>query len=188
MNKNTTIKILTGITLALTSTGAMAQTALLQLGSEAGFNTAAIAAQLQAVRAADALPSVNERTAAKIHSVFADLETKGFPGVEWQRLRLGVRYVHVPLKLTTCRGCVSYEALLPVGALTPTAPVGDPNKAPYFILARSGEWIKPEARYSDPIALPKDVLAGCSALDAKSFVPWNVNQASLMIQTCLNHA
>jgi hypothetical protein len=41
------------------------------------------------------------------------------------------------------------------------------------------------------VALPrqgKDVLASCDVLTAKSFMPWNVSQAAIMVQTCLNHA
>ena len=190
MNKNTSIKILTGIILALTSTGALAQSALSQLGAESGIETAAISSQLQAARSADAGPSVTAETTAKLTNAFTDLLKKGFPGVEWQRLRVGARYVRVPLRLATCPGGVSYNALLPIGAVTlPGSPERDPNQASSFILERSGEWVKPDARYSAPISLiGKDVLANCSALDAKSFLPWNVNQASLMIQTCLNHA
>jgi hypothetical protein len=190
MNKNISIKILTGIMLALAPTGALAQSALSQLGTESGIETAAIAAQLQAARTADAAPSVTAETAAKLTNVFKDLLVKGFPGVEWQGLRAGARYVRVPLRLATCPGGVSYSAMLPIGAVTlPGSPERDPNQASFFILERSGEWVKPGARYSAHISLTgKDVLAGCSALDAKSFLPWNVNQASLMIQTCLNHA
>ena len=190
MNKNTSIKILTGLILALASSGALAQSALSQLGSESGLETAPLAAQIQAARAADAGPSVTAETSAKIMSAFTDLFAKSFPGVEWRTLPKGARYVRVPLRLATCPGGVSYAALIPVGAVTlPGAPERDPNLASSFILERSGEWVKPESRYSTPISLTgKDVLANCSALDAKSFLPWNVNQASLMVQTCLNHA
>ena len=34
----------------------------------------------------------------------------------------------------------------------------------------------------------KDVFSACDVLTAKSFVAWNVTQAALMVQTCLNHA
>ncbi len=43
----------------------------------------------------------------------------------------------------------------------------------------------------DVVALPqhaKDVFSSCDVLEAKSFMPWNVSQAAIMIQTCLNHA
>ena len=53
MNKNTTAKILTGLILALASTGALAQTALQQLGAEAGDDTVALARQLKDVRSMD---------------------------------------------------------------------------------------------------------------------------------------
>ena len=35
---------------------------------------------------------------------------------------------------------------------------------------------------------PKDVLESCEVLGAKPFMAWNVKQAALLIQTCLNHA
>jgi hypothetical protein len=57
MNKNTTIHLLTGLLLALASSGAMAQTALQQLGAEAGSDTVSIARDLKAMRAMDAGPA-----------------------------------------------------------------------------------------------------------------------------------
>jgi hypothetical protein len=100
MNKNTTVNILTGLILALASTGALAQTALQQLGAEAGNDTVALARQFQDVRAMDA----------------GSADVAGLP------------------------------------------------------------------QHS------KDVFASCDVLTAKSFMPWNVSQAALMVQTCLNHA
>jgi hypothetical protein len=100
MNKNTALPLLTGIILALASTGAAAQTALLQLGAAAGADTAALAQQFKDVRAMES--------------------------------------VRIPA-------------------------VGLPRRA-------------------------KDVFEDCSAFTAKSFAPWNVSQAAIMIQTCLNHA
>ena len=190
MKKNTTITILTGAALALASTGALAQSALSQLGSEAGINAASLVAQMQSARAADAAPAVNAEMTAKLTNAFKDLYTKGFPGIQWQHLRVGARYARVELRTATCPGGVSYAALLPIGAVTlPGSPERDPNQASFFIIERSGRGIKPENAYSAPISFgAKDVLADCSALDAKSFLPWNVNQAAVMIQTCLNHA
>ncbi|HXS99325.1 MAG TPA: hypothetical protein VN915_01475 [Elusimicrobiota bacterium] len=98
MNKIT----LTGLILALAATGAAAQTALQQLGAEAGNDTVALAREFQSVRAMDQAPSI----------------------------------------------------------------------APVVALPRRG----------------KDVLATCDVLTAKSFMPWNVSQAAIMVQTCLNHA
>lgn len=100
MNKNKTVIILTGIILALAATGAKAQSALTQLGAEAGNDTVALAQQLKDVRAMDAGPA-------------------------------------------------------PV--------VSIPQRA-------------------------NDIFDNCGVLDAKSFVAWNVTQAALMVQTCLNHA
>jgi hypothetical protein len=54
MNNNTTIKILTGLILALASTGAMAQSALQQLGEQAGVEVAPLAQQMKEVRAEQA--------------------------------------------------------------------------------------------------------------------------------------
>jgi hypothetical protein len=98
MNKIT----LTGLILALAAAGASAQTALQQLGAEAGNDTVAIARDFQQVRAMDQAPSI----------------------------------------------------------------------APVVALPRQG----------------KDVLASCDVLTAKSFMPWNVSQAAIMVQTCLNHS
>ncbi|MDD5302770.1 MAG: hypothetical protein PHS14_06625 [Elusimicrobia bacterium] len=35
---------------------------------------------------------------------------------------------------------------------------------------------------------PKDVFEACSVLEAKPFTAWNVKQAAVLIQTCLNHS
>ncbi len=99
MNKNTTVNILTGILLALASTGAMAQTALQQLGAEAGNDTVALARDFQALRASNAGP------------------------------------------------------------------------APVSIRRAS-----------------KDVFSGCESFNAKAFMAWNLPQAALIVQTCLNNA
>jgi hypothetical protein len=100
MNKNTTVIILTGFILALAATGAKAQSALTQLGAEAGNDTVALAQQLKDVRTMDAGP------------------------------------------------------------------------APILTLPQHA----------------KDIFQNCAALEAKSFVAWNVTQAAIMVQTCLNHA
>ena len=100
MNTNKTVIILTGIILALAATGAKAQSALTQLGAEAGNDTVALASQFKDMRAMDAGSS----------------EVVGLP------------------------------------------------------------------RHA------KDVFSSCEVLEAKSFLPWNVSQAALMVQTCLNHA
>lgn len=101
MNKNTKVHLLTGLILALAAGGAMAQqTALQQLGAEAGDDTVAIAQEFKNARAMDVLPA-------------------------------------------------------PVASL--------PEHA-------------------------KDVFSSCGVLDAKSFMPWNVEQAAVIVQTCLNHA
>ncbi|HEX4048253.1 MAG TPA: hypothetical protein VH309_10485 [Elusimicrobiota bacterium] len=44
---------------------------------------------------------------------------------------------------------------------------------------------------SPVVGLPehaKDVFSSCDAIDAKAFMPWNVEQAAIIVQTCLNHA
>ena len=98
MNKIT----LTGLILLLAAAGASAQTALQQLGAEAGNDTESLARDFQQLRKMDQTPSI----------------------------------------------------------------------APVVALPRQG----------------KDVFAGCSAFEAKSFTRWNVSQAAIMVQTCLNHA
>jgi hypothetical protein len=48
-------------------------------------------------------------------------------------------------------------------------------------------------RASNPgpvVCLPrqaKDVLADCNVLEAKPIYPWNISQAAILVQTCLNH-
>jgi hypothetical protein len=101
MNKNTTIKVLTGILLAL-ATGASAQTALQQLGAEAGNDTVALARQFQDMRAKNYAPA----------------------------------------------------------------------PAPVIGLRRES----------------KDVFSGCESFEAKPFMAWNLPQAALIVQTCLNNA
>jgi len=98
MNKIT----LTGLILLLAAAGASAQTALQQLGAEAGNDTVSLARDFQQLRALDQTPSI----------------------------------------------------------------------APVVALPRHG----------------KDVFATCEAMTAKSFIQWNVSQAAIMVQTCLNHA
>ena len=98
MNKNTTT-LLTGIILALASAGAAAQSALQQLGSEAGIDAAPLAVQMKFV-----------------HDMGA-VQTFGVP------------------------------------------------------LAKK----------------ETDIFEDCSALQAEPLLAWNVTQAAILVQTCLNH-
>ena len=100
MNKNTTVHLLTGLILALASSGAMAQSALQQLGAEAGVEAAPLIRQMQTVRILDA------------------------------------------------------------------------GSAPVVGIRRNS----------------KDVFAGCESFEAKPFVAWNLSQAALIVQPCLNNA
>src|SRR5579871_1441983 len=69
------------------------------------------------------IPEVTPETKEKILNVFRNLQSNGFSGIEWvQMFPLGVRLLKVPLQLVTAPGAASYFALLPYGALTPTAP------------------------------------------------------------------
>jgi hypothetical protein len=187
MNKNSSLKVLAGILLAAASSNAMAQSALRQLGRDAGIDAAPLAAQMQAVRAIDAAPAVSAETMSKIEAAFANLQAKGFPGVQWQRLPVGVHYARVPVQRSFCPGCVSYDALIPYGVVAPRAPVGDPNKASYFILARSGDSIKPESAYSTSIVMPgRDLFARCSDVDALALRAWSLPEAVARTQSCLD--
>ncbi len=182
--KKLTKNAVIGLLLPLLSTAAIAQTALTELRLQAGDDAVAVSQKIEAVAAA---PQVNPETTAKLQAKFRALRDQNFPGIEWKRMSLGVRYVRVPLQTVSCPGCVSYTALLPIGALTPTAPVGDPNKASYFIIERSGEWIKPESAFSAPIAMPAhDIFAQCADVDALNIRAWSLPEAVAHTQACLN--
>ncbi|MBI3553231.1 MAG: hypothetical protein HY077_12115 [Elusimicrobia bacterium] len=186
--KKTTKYAVLGILLPLIATAAMAQSAISELKLQAGDDAVAASVKLEPVHTSIMLePQVTPETRARLQSAFRDLKEKGFPGVKWAGLPLGVRYVRVPLQLMTCPGCVSYVAMIPVGALSPTAPVKDPNLAEYFIIERSGEWIKPQARYSGAIKMPvKDVLAQCADLDVLNVRGWTLPEAVAHTQSCLD--
>ena len=100
MNKKTSAAILAGLVLALASSGAAAQSALRQLGAEAGNDTVALAQDFKDMRAMNA------------------------------------------------------------------------GRAPAAAIRRDS----------------KDVFAGCESFEAKPFMAWNLSQAAVIVQTCLNNA
>jgi hypothetical protein len=81
----------------------------------------------------------------------------------------------------TCAPAMAQTALQDLGAASGAdmAPIMSAMKLTRDMSAAQGPLTIPR--------FPKDVLEKCDALEAKPFVAWNVKQASLMIQTCLNH-
>lgn len=75
-----------------------------------------------------------EKLKARFAEAKADLDFKPAD----RGLPLGVRFERVPLEREPGFDTYSYTALVPVGALSPAAPVGDPNDADSFFIERSG--------------------------------------------------
>lgn len=72
---------------------------------------------------------------------------------KWLRsMPLGVRYVRVPLMSEKHPDGFSYTALVPVGALSPTAKVLDPNKATNFFIERTGGFAG-LTQYTGPVSI-----------------------------------
>jgi hypothetical protein len=69
-----------------------------------------------------------------------------------KNLPLGVRYVEVPLTSEHHPDGFNYTALVPVGALSPSAKLSDPNKATQFIVKRTGG-IAGLTMYSTPVSV-----------------------------------
>ncbi len=77
----------------------------------------------------------------------------GKGNLKWNNsLPLGTRMVQVPLFGEKHPDGFKYTAFIPVGALTPTAPQGDPNKATSFYLCRTGG-IAGLTQYAGPITI-----------------------------------
>lgn len=72
---------------------------------------------------------------------------------KWLRsMPLGVRYVRVPLMSEKHPDGFSYTALVPVGALSPTAKALDPNKAKSFFIERTGGFAG-LTQYTGPVSI-----------------------------------
>lgn len=86
---------------------------------------------------ADSQPKVSKATAAKL--LKATTQALNGAGLKWKgSLPLGQRYVEVPLFSERHPDGFHFSALVPVGALSPTAKLNDPNKATSFIIKRTG--------------------------------------------------
>lgn len=86
-------------------------------------------------------PSQNGVTAARADQLrreFGSLSQRGLIHYTHNGLPLGARMVEVPLMRERHPDGYSYSALIPVGALSPTAPMADPNKVNEFYVRRTG--------------------------------------------------
>ncbi len=69
---------------------------------------------------------------------FGSLSQRGLIHYKHDGLPLGTRMVEVPLMRERHPDGYAYSALIPVGALSPTAPMADPNKVNEFYVRRTG--------------------------------------------------
>ena len=86
-------------------------------------------------------PAVNGVSAARadeLRKEFGSLSQRGLIHYSRTGLPLGTRMVEVPLMRERHPDGYAYSALIPVGALTPTAPQLDPNKVKEFYVRRTG--------------------------------------------------
>ena len=81
---------------------------------------------------------VSAQRQAQLLTAFETAETAGRIGWKANGMPVGARYERVALKADGHPDGYNYTALIPVGALSPTAPVADPNKVPTFFVERSG--------------------------------------------------
>ena len=121
---------------------------------------------------AQAGPSVSSRMHARVSEVFKQLKDNGgLEKLNWQaQPPVGVRFASVLLEPgpSPLPG-FGYAALLPAGALTPTAPIGDPDKAGGFILERTGS----DRRYSQYIPIPQAISLQDYPYFRKTCMPWS---------------
>ncbi len=75
--------------------------------------------------------------------------------LKWRNgMPLGERMVEVPLFTERHPDGYSYSAMVPVGALAPSAPVSDPNKATSFFIKRTGGFAG-STTYAGPVKVAK---------------------------------
>lgn len=82
---------------------------------------------------------ISPERADTLREVFQKANQAG--ALDWQNgtaMRLGVRFVQVELMRERHPDGYKYTALVPVGALTPTAPKADPNEVKEFFVERTG--------------------------------------------------
>jgi len=96
-------------------------------------------------------PKVSKATTAKLLKAANQAMHNG--SLKWKSgLPLGQRYVEVPLFSEKHPDGFHYSAMVPVGALSPTAKLNDPNKATNFLIKRTGG-IAGMTTYAGPINL-----------------------------------
>ena len=81
---------------------------------------------------------VSAARADELRKEFGSLSQRGLIHYSRTGLPLGTRMVEVPLMRERHPDGYAYSALIPVGALTPTAPQLDPNKVKEFYVRRTG--------------------------------------------------
>ncbi|MCC7070110.1 MAG: hypothetical protein IT383_02240 [Deltaproteobacteria bacterium] len=87
---------------------------------------------------APAQTTVTPARADELRREFGSLSQRGLIHYKRDGLPLGVRMVEVPLMQERHPDGYAYSALIPVGALSPTAPMADPNKVKEFYVRRTG--------------------------------------------------
>lgn len=81
---------------------------------------------------------VTPQRQAQLLEAFNRVEIAGTINWSAHGMPVGGRYERVPLKAERHPDGFSYTALIPVGALSPTAPVADPNQVKEFYVERTG--------------------------------------------------
>jgi hypothetical protein len=98
-------------------------------------------------------PTIKASRRDAMLQVFGEAEQRG---VKWQgSMPIGQRFDAVPLKKERHPDGFAYEALVPVGALTPTAPRQDPNSVDTFWVRRTGG-IAGLTQYAGPFTIARD--------------------------------
>jgi hypothetical protein len=102
--------------------------------------------------AAPAQTTVTPARADQLRKEFGSLSQRGLIHYTHDGLPLGERMVEVPLMTERHPDGYSFSALIPVGALSPTAPMADPNKVKEFYVRRTGG-LMGKTDYAGPFTL-----------------------------------
>ncbi|MBI1949552.1 MAG: hypothetical protein HYS27_27950 [Deltaproteobacteria bacterium] len=100
-------------------------------------------------------PAQNGVSAARVEELrreFGSLSQRGLIHYKHDGLPLGTRMVEVPLMRERHPDGYAYSALIPVGALSPTAPMADPNQVKEFYVRRTGG-LAGKTDYAGPFTL-----------------------------------
>jgi hypothetical protein len=101
-------------------------------------------------------PTIKAARVDAMQQVFGEAEQRG---VKWHAsMPLGQRFESVLLKKERRPDGFTFEALVPVGALTPTAPRQDPNGVDTFWVRRTGG-IAGLTQYAGPFSIARDGAA-----------------------------